>query len=368
MECGDVLEALSVSEAPSPALREHLADCADCREAEGTYARLKGRLRQAVKAPPEYVDRRILALGRPPAKWAWRAAAAVLIAAGLAAYLGSREPPASPRSEPSPAVHSQPVSVQVLPGASLVADAGADLRSLSESRMELRQGRLLIHAGRAFTVATPFGECSASEAVFEVVCAGPAASASFFRSAWAAEERGEILVVRGEATWTAGGEAIRVGAGQLLKVDGGKASLSSLDAAALEARLAWRDGNAPWQDLEGPLSLRSGGREPHRVRRELPSCARFVWTATFRRPGEGYLDVLLPKPMADGEVLTLGELPQLADGKEHVLTLRWDLAPVLLLDGAVLREFRPGAGRPQAGLGVTNGVVEISHWQWRLLP
>ncbi len=226
----------------------------------------------------------------------------------------------------------------------------------------------------------------------EVPCRSPEASIAdlILPAAWAdALAEGELLVLQGKATLRTGDRTLEVGAGQLVRVQGGNPLPSViLEGQALSSRIAWRDGNAPWQELwagalagwtasgtgalgvlEGRLRLCAEGKLSERIERDLPKSPRFLWTVRFRGPGRGgYLDIALPAG-SWGRSMTLGELPQLGDGKEHALTLRWDMAPALLLDGAVVKEFScSDPGDVQAGLGVTHGTLSLGSWQWRPLP
>ena len=176
----------------------------------------------------------------------------------------------------------------------------------------------------------------------------------------------ELLVLRGDVLLKTGGEALRIRSGHLVRLREGRPFKSEpVEEDDLMRRLTWQDGDAPWQELWAG-SLSGVGGEAKQIRQMLPPCGRFMWTATLKRTQGGFLEILLPT--GHGQALTLGELPQLGDGKEHTLTLYWGLAPALLLDGHQLREFPPSNASGQIGLGVTNGRLEVLHWRWRPLP
>ncbi len=381
MTCQEVHEALAAGEG-GPASREHLAICPACREAERAFSSLRDRLQAERRPPPEAATRRVLALAFPRRHLSWRAVAAVLLLAAGLALLPRRSPPPSV-SLPGPL----PVAASAYPrtlgssggvtvdaveeGVAWMASAGSRLELLASGRARMERGRVLVQAFQhPVTLETPFGTCVASDACFEFSCVPVRTllSGTFLDAACAGEAGGawELLVERGEVRW----EGRRIPAPCLMREK--SSGPQPLDAASLAVRRAWRDGEASWQDLLGkdtvPLRLVSGGGI-QAVRRELLSCKRFIWSATLSRKGGGYLEILLPHAVSGSETLTLGELAQLGDGREHTLTLRWDLTPSLLLDGVVLKEFpRLPAGNPVAGLGVTNGTLEVRAWHWRPLP
>lgn len=77
---------------------EHLETCEACRTEVEALASLAGRLRPVEIDVPEERDRAILALaarrlGRRRPVWAYAAAAAVLVAAGLGIFLGAGRDP-----------------------------------------------------------------------------------------------------------------------------------------------------------------------------------------------------------------------------------------------------------------------------------
>ncbi len=399
MTCDEARIAL-VDGVGVPGLEAHLASCGAC----GAAATVADHLRACRRAPPEALDRAVLASARlapPPSRGRfapWVAvAASLLVAAGLLALGRDRTAPAPGPGTPLPAPASFPrrlgngqeVTVAVLgPGSGVTADAGSELRLASLAEAELLAGRVFVRSAGTLTLRTPFGTCTTQGAAFECACPAPRRLAGgFVRSALADEGQsaGELFVEEGTVTFRAAGEALQVSAGQIVRIRPGQPiRCEVLEPSAALARLAWRDGQAPWQEfptanlegwestgagqaqvIGGALRLTSRGPVGQRLRRAFPPAERFEWSATFRRLEGGYLEVLLP---AD-RVLTLGEMPQLGDGREHVLTLRWDVTPALFLDGIRLKEVptdQVPSGSP--GLGVTHGVLEITRWRWRRLP
>lgn len=406
--CQEVRESLAGGEDLTPFQSQHLEHCPVCQGASRRYASLRQSLMAVDPLPLASTDRRVSSLARRPRRLRllWPAAAAALLAwAGLLVHEGREANHPAPAAQPAASggyprtldASGTTTVVDAARGTSLVAEAGTLARVLSADQVAFTQGRLLVQTRRQepLRVSTPFGECAATEALFELVCKGPrpaSAAERLLRSAWADQAglRGELLVVRGSVTFTAGGGALQVAEGRLLRLGEEKPlSPTPLDQAAIASRLAWRDGSAPWQDLwpgdlhgwtvtgEGRVEKTREGLKisipkdtTQRLERPLLSGPRLVWSVTLKRLGGGYIDMRLPWSSPGSDVLRLGELPQLGDGKEHTLTLRWDIAPELLLDGTVLREFpyQPASPDAKVGLGVTNGTVVISHWKWRALP
>lgn len=399
MHCDEIRESLAAGEA---APSGHLEACPGCREAAGIYRLLRERLDLERKPASEALGLAVLAMARraPRRRAWWPAAAAVLLLIGgfLLHGQGRKASPAPPLPAPplpAPVPASYPrtlggkdVEVAVLErGCHVEAAAGAVAEIRSGSEVALSRGRLYARTSRPLTIATPLGEFSATDAGFEILLSQEVA-VSWLAPAWAGEGvQGELLVVEGQVIF----RGLQVPAGSLLRISV-EAPLQPerMEAEEIARRLAWRDGEASSQDLladgmeawtasgqgqarleGGRLVLEAPGAASERVSRTPGLPARFLWSARVRVTKGGYLEVVLPAPVAGREVLTLGELPRLADGAEHLLALRWDLAPVLTLDGELLRRLeRPSedpAARP-VGLGVMRGTLEVRSWQWKALP
>lgn len=374
MDCQEALESLACAGEPSAEINGHLRACASCRQAEASYRLLRVELPKAWQVPPETLRQPLLELASRQAprrrRTAFAAAAAVLLLAGFLTFRD--EPGIPPPPAAAPTVLSYPrelrtgavTALALGPGSHLEADAGTIIRIDAPDRLTLDAGRLYLQVRTPIRVRTSRTEYAADDAAF-VVRVGRESHAFFLGSAWA-EELDELLVVEGTVTVTRGDRVVQVEAEK---------------AQDLRARLAWRDGNAAAQDLlqtpwiqsgkgtarleAGRLLLSAQPSETQRVSRQMPLPGRFAWTAVLKRQKGGYLEVFLPS----GNVLTLGEMTPLGDGAEHVLTLRWDLAPVLLLDGVPLQRFpREARESCSIGLGIVDGSLEVRSWSLKELP
>lgn len=403
MDCREAMEAVASGELME-GLPAHLGACASCREADRKFAGLKEGLGVGIM-PPEAVRRAVLAgAGRaaapPPRRLAWAVAAGLLAVAGL---LVPRIPSVRATAPGLPADPAPVFPCRVEPGAlpqaldlgggvDVVADAGARLEAEAPGRLRLRAGRAFLRASGPVLLEAGVLRCSGSAVCFEVVFPpAPRTAWSPWRSAWAAPAATpEVAVLKGVLEVAGPSCIVRVPAGSVLSLDpAGAPVLTAHAPSILASRTAWRDGPAPWETLwpgeaaawdvegggfgveAGRLVLASGPGGRRMATRTVPAGRRFAWKAILRRPGPGYLEVALPVRTMGAEVLTLGELPQLSDGREHELLLRWDHAPALLLDGVVIREL-PGTALPAEGavlgLGVTGGSLAVSRWAWRPLP
>lgn len=410
MECLEAVASLASGEDMDEALR-HAAACPACGEQARAFQALRKDLEQGISPPPHALSERVLGMARTshrtlPARrrLVW-AAAALLLAVSLLAPRFFRPPPpegAAALPDGVPAVGSDRV-LALDSDAHLEKSLGASVSVLPDGTLSIASGRIFVRAGsRPLRLSAAGLEAVSTSSAFEVriVEAPEGRAATGFSwispalAGLAASPAVEVAVLEGSVAVQAGGTAtpVEVEAGSLLSSSpAGEAPLiRALSLGEASARLAWRDGEAAPEDLlamgleawrvsgpgraaldRGALVLDAPEASPLRLEREVRFPGRFLWTLTFVGTGGGYLEAAFPEPVRGSAAVVLGGLPELRDGREHALALRWDLAPALTLDGRVLGSYPRPAGaegvRP-VGVAFTGGSVRILSWTWKPLP
>lgn len=294
-------------------LAAHLAACPDCR------ADARALLEEAA----------------PRHSWIRPAAAAALLLSACA-YLAARRS-AGPAPSPS------------LPASKVAADPR----------------RLWLRAPASLD--TPFGRLALERGQAGVRLEENARAASLWREAWASEPGclrlallDGALARLGRDRWTG---PCRV------RVDASGAKREALDEASLAEALSWRDGEGGWTEL-GSASLGVPRPEARDWLFPVPGQVRaLVMEAEIREPA--FSQTALCYPSGGGTASSSLD----AGGAWRTVRLRLDEERLEILSGSsvlvsapVPRDGRRISERPQLGLRVWQGPVEVKGLRWRPLP